>query len=180
MKMKMSGKEESKTDKSPTMLPNPAKEELEKWDKILDEYESSVGLPVFLKDYTNIEAQGFMHMDRKQIEKLSPQDCASAALILNELSFHVQRAYNREIARVNWSESSIKSVVANEVQSYKGYSYQERLEQAIKQNGSAAKLKKINVYARQRADRLSFLSSSINNRADIFLAVQRSKRNNNV
>ena len=176
MKMKMSGKEESKTDK----FPNPAKEELEKWDKILDEYESSVGLPTFLKDYTNIEAQGFMHMDRKQIEKLSPQDCASAALILNELSFHVQRAYNREMARVNWSESSIKSVVAHEVQSYKGYSYQERLEQAIKQNGSAAKLKRINVYARQRADRLSFLSSSINNRADIFLAVQRSKRNNNV
>jgi len=174
--MKMSGKEELETDK----FPNPAKEELEKWDKILDEYESSVGLPIFLKNYTNPEAQGFMHMDRKQIEKLSPQDCASAALILNELSFHVQRAYNREIARVNWSESSIKATIAHEVQSYKGYSYQERFEQAIKQNSHASKLKRINVYAKQRADRLSFLSSSINNRAEIFLAVQRSKRSNNV
>ena len=172
----MSGQEESKINK----LPNPAKEELEKWDKILDEYESSTGLPPFLSTYRNPEATEYMHMSRSQIEKLNPQDCASAALILNELSFHVQRTYNREIARTNWAEDTIKTLVANEVHNYKGYSYAERLEQAIKNNGHAIKLKKIKVYARQRSDRLSFLSSSINNRADIFLAIQRSKRINNV
>ena len=48
----MSGKEESKIPN----LPNPAKEELEKWDKILDDYENSVGLPAFLSEYRNIEA----------------------------------------------------------------------------------------------------------------------------
>lgn len=169
----MSGKPELKKA-------NSASDQLEKWDKILDEYEISTGLVPFLIGYTNPEATRMMHMDRGQIEKLSPQDCAAAALILNELSFHVQRAYNRETARVNWSESTIKSVVANEVQGYKGYSYAERLEQAIKNNEHAIKLKKINIYAKQRADRLSFLSSNISNRADIFLAVQRSKRINNV
>tara|TARA_R110002012_G_scaffold72709_9_gene185681 strand:- start:52642 stop:53160 length:519 start_codon:yes stop_codon:yes gene_type:complete len=172
----MSGKEESKIPK----LPNPAKEELKKWDKILDEYENSVGLPTFLNEYRNIEATEYMHMTRGQIEKLSPQDCASAALILNELSFHVQRAYNREIARVNWAEDTIKSLIANDVQNYKGYSYAERLEQAVKNNSHASKLKRIKVYAKQRSDRMVFLSSSINNRSDIFLAIQRAKRVNNV
>ena len=174
--MTMSGNEESKTNK----VSNPAKEELEKWDKILDEYESSTGLPPFLVAYKNPEASEYMHINRGHIEKLSPQDCASAALILNELSFHVQRAYNREMARVNWAEDTIKTLVAHEVHNYKGYSYAERLEQAIKNNTYAMKLKKIKVYAKQRSDRLNFLSSNINNRADIFLAVQRSKRVNNV
>ena len=172
----MSGNEESKASR----FPNPAKEELEKWDKILDEYESSTGLTPFLMAYKNPEATEYMHMNRGHIEKLSPQDCASAALILNELSFHVQRAYNREIARVNWAEDTIKGLVAHEVQNYKGYSYAERLEQAIRNNSHASKLKRIKIYAKQRSDRLSFLSSNINNRADIFLAVQRSKRVNNV
>jgi hypothetical protein len=157
-----------------------AKDQLEKWDKILDEYESSVGLSAFSGSYINNEAKKLLNMNRNEIEKLSPQDCAASALILNELSFHVQRAYNREIARVNWAEQTVKEVVANEVSNYKGYSYQERLFQAIKNNEHARTLSKIKKYAKQRSDRLSFLSSGLNNRADIFLSIQRAKRVNNV
>ena len=46
---------------------NPAKEELEKWDKILDEYECSTGLPAFTNRYTNDDAKSFLSMDRRQI-----------------------------------------------------------------------------------------------------------------
>ena len=166
----MTGKEESKT----------AKDQLEKWDKILDEYENSVGLPFFGSSLSDSESHQFLNMNRNEIEKMSPEDCAQAALILNGLAFHVQRAYNREIARVNWSESSMKEIVASEVQSYKGYSYNERFQQAVKNNEHSRSLNKIKRYAQQRADRLSFLSSSLSNRADIFLAVQRSKRKSNV
>ena len=119
-------------------------------------------------------------MNRNEIEKLSPQDCAASALIINELSFHIQRAYNREVARVNWAEQTTKEVVANEVSNYKGYSYQERLFQAIKNNEHARTLSKIKKYAKQRSDRLSFLASGLNNRADIFLSIQRAKRVKNV
>ena len=165
----MSGKRELKT----------AKEQMEKWDKLLDEYELSVGLPNFMPNYSNHEATTYLHMNRAQIEKLSPEDCGMAALILNELSFHIQRAYNREMARVNWADESVKDVIASEEGGYKGYSYQERLHQAVKNNEHAKTLSKIKKYAKQRADRLSFLASSMNNRADIFLSVQRSKRFNN-
>ena len=165
----MNGKEEYKT----------AKDQLEKWDKILDEYERSVGLPAFSTNRNSSAATEFLSMDRNQIEKLSPEDCAQAALILNELAFHVQRAYNREIARVKWSEDTSKEVVANEVGGYKGYSYAERFQQAVKNNAHALSLNKIRKYAQQRADRLSFLASNMNTRADIFLATQRSKRYSN-
>ena len=166
----MSGKKELKT----------AKEQLEKWDKILDEYELSVGLPDFISNYSNHETTSYLHMNRSQIEKMSPEDCGMAALILNELSFHIQRAYNREVARVNWADENVKEVVANEVGNYKGYSYQERLYQAVKNNEHARTLSRIKKYAKQRADRLGFLSSNMSKRADIFLSVQRSKRYTNV
>lgn len=166
----MTGKEESTT----------AKDQLEKWDKILDEYENSVGLPFFNSRLADTETHKFLNMSRNEIEKMSPEDCAQGALILNGLAFHVQRAYNREIARVNWAEASMKEIVASEVHNYKGYSYNERFQQAVKSNEHARSLNKIKRYAQQRADRLSFLSSNLNNRADIFLAVQRSKRKLNV
>jgi hypothetical protein len=168
--MRMSGEQDLKTNSSP------AAEEVRKWDRILDEYESRTGLMPFLNDYTNTEAMHFLNMGRNQIEKLTPADCGAASLVLNELAFHIQRAYNREIARVNWSDSTIKSILANEVNNYKGYSYAERLQQAIRGNSHARKLWKINLYAKQRADRLNFLSSSINNRVDIFLSIQRTRR----
>ena len=166
----MSGEQELKTSTSP------ADEELKKWDRILDEYETRTGLMPFIHDYTNTEAMSVLNMDRRQIENLTPADCGAASLVLNELAFHIQRAYNREMARVNWSDSTIKSILATEVNSYKGYSYAERLQQAIRGNSHARKLWKINLYAKQRADRLNFLSSSINNRVEIFLSIQRTRR----
>jgi len=166
----MTGKEEYKT----------AKEQLERWDKILDEYEKSIGLPDFESKENSHSASEFLSMNRNQIEKMSPEDCAQAALILNELAFHIQRAYNREIARVKWAEDTSKEIVANEVGGYKGYSYLERFQQAVKSNAHACSLNKIRKYAQQRADRLGFLASNMNTRADIFLATQKSKRYNNV
>ena len=165
----MNGKKESLT----------AKENMEKWDKALDEYENSIGLPPSVSNYSNSEARSFMSMGRKQIEKLSPEDCAQAALILNEMSLHVQRAFNREMARVNWAEDTIKDVVADDVGNHSGYSYQERYYKAVKNNEYAKKLSKIKKYAQQRADRLTYVANSFNTRADIFLSIQRAKRYNN-
>ena len=54
-----------------------SKEELEKWDTILDEYEQSIGLPKYQNDYlSSDELNNYLNMDRDQIEKLSPEDCA--------------------------------------------------------------------------------------------------------
>lgn len=154
-----------------------AKEELQHWDKILDEYENGLGLPTYVSSYgvTENEISNYLCMSRDEIEKLSPEDCAQISYRLGQFAFHVQRTINREIARLNWSEESIKETIANEINSYKGYGYIEKSYQAIKQNEKASALQSIKKYAKQRIDRLSYIANSIKNLSDIMLSIQKTK-----
>ena len=87
----------------------------------------------------------------------------------------LQRTINREIARHNWAEESIKESIADEINNYKGYGYIEKSLQAIKHNDKASGLNRIKKYAKQRMDRLSYLANNIKNLSDIILAVQKTK-----
>lgn len=153
-----------------------SKEEIKYWDDILDEYEQSIGLPVYKDDYlSSDELNSYLTMNRDSIEKLSPEDCAQIAYRLGQFSFHIQRTLNRELARYNWAEEVIKETIADEINNYKGYGYLEKSGQAIKHNDKASSLNKIKVYARQRSDRLSYLANGIKNLSDIILSVQKTK-----
>lgn len=156
-----------------------SKEELEYWDKILDEYENSIGLPSNNSNTeTSEELNQYLTMSRDVIERLTPEDCTQISYRLGQMSFHIQRTLNREIARHNWAEDTAKMVIAEELNNYKGYGYIEKFYQAVKNNDRASSLYKIQKYAKQRMDRLSYLSNSLKNLSDILLAVQRNKVNN--
>jgi hypothetical protein len=114
-------------------------------------------------------------MTRDEIEKISPEDCAQISYRLAQFSFHVQRTINREIARCNWSEESIKDAIADEINNYKGYGFVEKSLQAIKHNDKASALNSIKKYAKQRIDRLSYIANSIKNLSDIMMAIQKTK-----
>lgn len=153
-----------------------SKEELEKWDNILDEYETSIGIPKYANNsMSSDELNMYLQMDRTQIEKLSPEDCAQIALRLSQFAFHTQRTLNREIARFNWAEETIKDVIADELNSYKGYGFVEKSIQAIKHNDKANSLNAIKKYAKQRIDRLSYISGNIKNLSDVLLLIQKTK-----
>ena len=124
--------------------------------------------------YPEFSNRTALQLSRNQIEKLTPEQCAEAALLLASLSFHLQRSYNREIARVNWADQVMKTAVAGREQQYKG-SWESQFNQAIKEDGYTSKVLTIKRYAQQRADRVTYLSSSVKNISDIFLSVQRSK-----
>lgn len=152
------------------------KEKVKEWDDVLDEYENSIGLPSYNNDqFSNDELQLYFTMDRKHLEKLAPQDCGEIAYRLGQFSFHIQRSLNRELARVNWADESIKEIIADELNNYKGYGYIEKSSQAIKHNDSATSLNKIKKYAQMRADRLQYMANGIKNLSDILLNIQRSK-----
>jgi len=153
-----------------------SKEELQYWDSILDSYEQGLGLP----DYSNTmfgteEVNQYLSMNRDQIEKLTPEDCAQIAYRLAQYSFHIQRTINREIARYNWSDEKIKEVICDEINNYKGYGYIEKSSQAIKHNDKANTLNNIKKYAKQRMDRLSYIANNLKNLSDIILMVQKTK-----
>ena len=152
-----------------------SKEEVQYWDNILDEYEKGIGIPSYSANFSEDELQSYFDMNRDAIEKLSPEDCAQIAMRLGQFAFHIQRTLNREQARHNWAEESIKEVIANEINNYKGYGYLEKSYQAIAGNEKASSLNKIKKYAKQRMDRLSFLANNIKNLSDILLSIQRTK-----
>lgn len=153
------------------------KEQVEQWDKVLDEYESSIGLGKYsdVHNFTEAELNNYFTMSRDMVEKLTPEDCAQISYRLAQYAFFIQRTLNREIARHNWAEESIKESIADEINNYKGYGFLEKSLQAIKHNDKATSLNKIKKYAQQRMDRLSYLANSIKNLSDIILAVQRTK-----
>lgn len=157
-----------------------ASDQLNYWDKILDEYEVGLGLPKYEAGIFNEqELNGYLSMDRNVLEKLSPEDCAQISYRLAQFGLHIQRTINRELARYNWSEESIKETIADEINNYKGYGYIEKSSQAIKHNDKASSLNKIKKYAKQRSDRLSYIASSIKNLSDILLSIQKTKAKQN-
>jgi hypothetical protein len=154
------------------------KEQLEEWDRVLDEYEKSVGLGSYKSDlFPEDEINLYFSMNRDHIEKLNPEDCLQIAYRLGQFALHVQRSTNREIARLNWADETIKEVIADEINNYKGYGFLEKSIQAIKHNDKAESLNKIKKYAKQRSDRLSYLSGNIKNLSDILMMVYRTKNN---
>jgi hypothetical protein len=158
-----------------------AKEEMQNWDTILDEYENSLGLGKYIAQnsyLTESELQQYLSMNREALEKLSPEDCGNIAYRLGQYAFFIQRTINREIARYNWADETIKETIADEINNYKGYGYVEKAGQAIKHNDKATSLNNIKKYAKQRTDRLSYLANSIKNLSDIILSIQRNKVKN--
>lgn len=155
-----------------------AKEELQHWDKILDDYENSVGISRYSPTPDSLpetELNQYLTMDRNVIEKFTPEDCAQISYRLGQYAFHIQRTLNRELARYNWAEEAIKDTIADEINNYKGYGFLEKSIQAIKHNDKADSLNSIKKFAKQRSDRLSFLANSIKNLSDIMLSIQRNK-----
>lgn len=153
-----------------------AKEELQYWDTVLDEYENKLGLPKYINNnFSEDELNQYLTMNRDMLEKLTPEDCGQISYRLGQFAFHVQRTINRETARLNWSESSIKEVIADQINNYKGYGYLEKSLQAIKGNDKAQALQNISKYAQQRIDRLSYIANSINNLSNILLSIQKNK-----
>lgn len=153
-----------------------SKEEVKYWDDILDEYEKSIGLSQYSTDLLpEAELNEYLTMNRDSLEKLSPEDCAQISYRLGQYAFFIQRTLNREIARHNWAEETIKETIADEINNYKGYGYVEKSLQAIKHNDKANGINKIKKYAQQRMDRLSYLANSIKNLSDILLSIQRNK-----
>lgn len=164
---------------------NLAKTNRQKWDTLLDEYEGKIGLPSMTEAAGSVDVKVFQYeeevhkyleMSRDQIEALDANQCAGIAYTLEQFALHVQRAQNREIARVNWAKACVKETVANELNDYKGYGLEEKLLQAVKGNDVANTYDKIARYAQQRVDRLQFIAASLKNLSNILLAVMRTKQ----
>ncbi len=153
-------------------------ESMENIDKILDEYECTLGLPKYKSlendDKFRAELEGYLHMDRTTIEALTPDTCSEISLRLNQFAFNIQRSQNREKARMKWAISYAKRIVARDLND--GWSFEEKFLKAVANNDAAQKLIQIRDYCEQRMDRLDFLSQSLKELANSFKSIEFGKR----
>ena len=150
---------------------------LEELDKILDEYETKLGLPKYIDDENNPEVAYYLNLNKAQLEKLTIEDCALGAYLLGRFAFHLQRTNNREQARVHWAENTMKAMISGKESNYRG-SWESQMFQAVKDDKVAEKLLKIKNYATQRSLRITYLSNSLKNLGDLLINVQKAKFNN--
>lgn len=153
-----------------------AKSVMEKIDAALADYEKASGLPSITP---NSEAEQYLNMSHKELQPMTAELCGEAAVVLAQYSFHLQRCYNSELARITWAEDSIRRTITDSINQVRGASFEERKMQATKQNEYAFKLDQIRTWAKCRADKLSYLASKVEFLARTFLDLQQTKRRQN-
>lgn len=150
-----------------------AKEWLAKLDGILDSFEQQLDLPPL---QANNEACAFLRMTREQLQKLTPEECGEGSFLLRRYAYYVQRAMNREIAKVNFIVSALRKTVAHEVGQHRAPSAEERRELAIHGNVHAAALEGWRQFHQARADQLAFQAKTIGDMAHSLDELQQTKR----
>lgn len=150
---------------------------MERLDRILDEYERSVGLPDAL-GFVEIEdeARKYLTMTPSLLRKLTAQECGEGAYALLQFSWRLQQAINRENGRVRWARASVRKIIATKVRTMSGNSFEERKMLAVRSDDAASKLNDIKVKALLRVERISFLSNKASDLAHSLMALQSTKR----
>lgn len=134
-------------------------------DSWLDDYESRIGLPRYNEGQISNQISKYLSMGLAELGKLSPIECAEIAALMVQCSFHIQRSYNREVAHVSWAEDILRLGVAGKAENYRG-SFMQQEHQAIKDDDYLFKVWRIKTHAKNRTERLAFLSNTLHKFAD--------------
>ena len=146
--------------------------------QILDDYEKESGLPKPQAPGTEQELQHYLTMSRDEIEALSIEQCGSIAFRLSQYAFYIQRLHNREKARLSWASTQLNQQISQHINEYdKFMKYANKVALIAKEYSHIKTLYKILAYAKQRMERLTYLSSSLKNLSDILSTIQHGKIN---
>lgn len=141
-------------------------ERMKEWKKLLDRYESQLGLPPYTEQSLSPELKKYLDMSPSQIERLSSDERRGIAYYLVSFAFHLQRAQNRERAEMGRAKAVIRHIICGEVRQYQG-SFANMDACAINNNESATVLNKIIAYTQERVDRLDKMALQLNTLAKI-------------
>lgn len=153
-------------------------EKLRVVEERLKEYGKSIGLPESLN---TSEAEKYLNLSETELRAMSSEDCGIASLLLSRLAQHVQKAVNRQNAIKCFCEEEIWTTICDQVDEYRQsyQSYQERYYLAVNSNEYTAKLQRLLMNAKVRAEDLSFIAARVENQSDKFKNLSFAKRNQN-
>ena len=153
-----------------------AKAAMDKVQEALDSYERSLGL-LHTNSVDEAEINGYFTMAKNDIEQMDPISANCISVRLHQFAFYIQRQFNLEQSRYNWSIAEINRYSADKLENIGGQycKYETKIYLLCSQDEYIDKLVKIRNYAQLRLDRLTYLSSSIKNLADCFSNYSRTK-----
>ena len=123
------------------------------------------------------EAKRILQIHPEVLKRMTRSECGEAAVVLIQFAFHLQRASNRQQSRIRWAEETVKKIIAPTLGQQKGYSYEERRIQAVRQDEAAQKTDDIRVKAQLRMERINYLSTKAEAMSKALTALQHSKQN---
>lgn len=147
-------------------------------DKLLDEYENSLGLPKYDQNFAQADKiKEYLEYGQDELERLTPEQCSEISGVLKSFAFHMQRARNREVARMSWAKGQLRKLVTPKLGQYRGCgSFENIFDAACLGDNYTADIMSIRDFAQQRADRLEMLSMSMRDRAEGFKDLAWTKR----
>lgn len=155
-------------------MANTAEESIAKLEEMIAKYHESLALKLEKPD-----VQKYLTAGEDFIKKLTPEDCAIAAVTLTQYAMFVQTHYNKELAKVNWATQKIRSHIAPNVNQYNAPNAEERRSMATMGDEYAKKLDQLRSLAQIRVDSLTNTCYQINDMARRFDSAGMSKRKQN-
>lgn len=144
-------------------------------EKILDEYQHSVGTAYVIY---NTEVSSLLSLSRDELKNYDAEECGMGSVMLSQYSIYVQKEQNRQNTRVYWATRELDLLVAVQEQNY-GDSYVKydvKRDKIISADSYAKKLYQIIKHAKSRSIELEFLSSKIALVAKALQDLQQTKR----
>ena len=137
------------------------KDRLKKFEDVLQEYTTKIGvgnIPYYPK-----EVEDCMALTYEEILRLTEEDCAAKALILNRFAAYIEKEYNRQQVRIRWAEKNIADMVAKEGNKYgdKFTKYDLKIAMIANENTQAKILTDIVLYAEARMLELTGVAKHI-------------------
>ena len=171
----MNGETESPT--SPTSANNESststRNKFELKQNALDAFETSLGLPKLNLEEDECE---YVEMSPEEILKMDWDGCSKVAAGLSNYGIYIQRILNKQKSYLNYIESKINMMIANELNSYEGYySQEQRRAVAIVNNSYAKEWELMRMNHKMKVDLLDGLVYQINQKIRIVSDIQNGK-----
>lgn len=136
-------------------------------DDFLDDYEKGIGLPKMRE--TDIAK--YLNLNSEQLNKMTAEECAEGAYLLNQEALYVQREINKYQAHMGWANSRIMRAIASDIENHGGRFTRDdaRRVMAVKSNSAAQDLQKIVDKAERIISRLSYVPNHLTKLANTLL-----------
>ena len=148
---------------------NSGKSKFEKAEQILEDFETSIGLPPNKMSISLLdEAQELLALSREDRERLTCEECAEAALTLSQYAAHISRACQREEQRMVFAEDESDRIIAPFITNISAYGKWEKRLSLLANNKEAQSFESMRKEAQAKYKRLLYFSQRVDKVADAY------------